>query len=119
VETSVEFSQYFLRVLVVDLLYASPILLFLVVLITFVGHIVGRIEGWSRSDAMYHAFINATTVGYGDFRPTKKASKMLAIAIALVGIVFTGLVVAIAIHAADLAYAHAYGAGGLVDRLRE
>ena len=62
-----EFSLYFLRVLFVDLLYASPILLFLVVLISFVGHIVGRFEGWSRSDALYHAFINATTVGYGDF----------------------------------------------------
>ncbi len=114
-----EFSLYFLRVLFIDFLYASPILLFLVVLISFIGHIVGRIEGWPRSDALYHAFINATTVGYGDFRPTKKVSKMLAIALALVGLVFTGMVVAIAIHAADLAYADVYGASGFVDRLRE
>jgi voltage-gated potassium channel len=114
-----EFSLYFLRILFVDLLYASPILLFLAVLITFVGHIVGRIEGWSRSDALYHAFINATTVGYGDFRPTTKVSKMLAIVLALVGLVFTGMVVAIAIHAADQAYASVYGASGPVGRLRE
>ena len=113
------FTLYFQRVLLVDLLHASPVLLFFIVLIILVGHTVGRIEGWSRSDALYHAFINATTVGYGDFRPTKKVSKILAVALALVGLVFTGMVVAIALHAADHAYGEVYGASGFIERLRE
>ena len=43
-------------------------------------------------------------VGYGDLRPTKGRSKILAVALAFVGLIFTGMVVAIALHAADYAY---------------
>ena len=73
-----EFTFIFLRVFFQDLVYAGPILIFLVLLIIVMGHVIGRIEGWSSADALYHAFINATTVGYGDLRPTKKSSKTLA-----------------------------------------
>ena len=99
-----EFTLLFISVFFVELLYAAPILVFLMVLICFVGLIIGKKEGWSKFDSFYHAFINATTVGYGDFRPTKKPAKMLAITNALVGLVFTGIVVAIGIHAADYAF---------------
>jgi len=111
-----EFTLNFLHVFFIDILYASPFLVFLVVLISFIGYIIGRIEGWSWPDALYHAFINATTVGYGDFRPTKKLSKMLAIALALVGLIFTGMVVAIALHAADYGYEKVYDTSGVRDR---
>jgi hypothetical protein len=43
-------------------------------------------------------------VGYGDFRPTKKGSKLLSVATALVGLVFTGIVIAIGVHAVDQAF---------------
>ena len=111
-----EFTLNFLHVFFIDIFYASPFLVFLVVLISFIGYIIGRIEGWSTTDALYHAFINATTVGYGDFRPTKKRSKMLAVALALVGLIFTGMVVAIALHAADYAYEQVYDTIGFRDR---
>jgi len=111
-----EFTFYFLRVFVLDLLYASPLLGFLIVSIGSIGYRIGRLEGWSTSDALYHAFINATTVGYGDFRPTRKRSKLLAIALAFVGLVFTGMVVAIALHAADYAYGQVYETNGFRDR---
>ena len=51
-------------------------------LIAILGLVIGRMEGWSRGDALYHAFINATTVGYGDLRPSKPLGKLLAIVIA-------------------------------------
>ena len=111
-----EFTLYFLHVLVLDLLYAGPVLVFLILLIGLIGSIIGGIEGWSRSDALYHAFINATTVGYGDLHPTKGRSKMLAIALAFVGLIFTGMVVAIALHAADYAYGQVYDASSFRDR---
>lgn len=113
-----DFTFYFLRVFYLDLLYAGPILVSLIVLIGFMGYIIGRIEGWSGSDALYHAFINATTVGYGDFHPTKRSSKVLAIMLAFVGLVFTGIVVAIALHAADYAYAQVYDTSGFISRSR-
>ena len=111
-----EFTLYFLRVFFIDLLYASPILICLILLIGLIGYRIGRIEGWSVSDALYHAFINATTVGYGDIRPTRKRSKMIAIALAFVGLIFTGMVVAIALHAANYAYAQVYDTSGFRNR---
>ena len=112
-----EFTLSFLRIFLVDILYASPILGFLLLLIVLVGYLVGRIEGWSAFDAVYHAFINATTVGYGDFRPSRKGSKALAILLAIVGLIFTGMIVAIALHAANFAFAQAYNVPGLGHRL--
>lgn len=114
-----EFTLYFVQVFFLDLLFAGPVLVFLFVLIGFIGSIIGRIEGWSISDALYYAFITATTVGYGDFRPTKKRAKMFAIVLAFVGLVFTGMVVAIALHAADYAYGEVFDASGFRNRLGE
>ncbi|WP_179583013.1 potassium channel family protein [Tunturiibacter gelidoferens] len=34
----------------------------------------------------YWAFVTATTVGYGDFRPTKRRSKLIAILTAVLGL---------------------------------
>ena len=113
-----EFTFLFLQVFFKDLLYAGPIILFLITLICFIGLIIGKIEGWSRSDALYHAFINATTVGYGDFPPTKRASKTLAILLAFIGLIFTGIIVAIAIHAADYAFGTVYETDGFLERIR-
>ncbi len=70
------------------------------------------------TEALYHAFINATTVGYGDSPPTERPSKSLAILLAFIGLVFTGIVVAIAIHAADYAFGMVHEIGGFLDRIR-
>ena len=72
---------------------------FLLLLIAILGLVIGRLEGWSRGDAIYHAFINATTVGYGDLRPTHPLAKALAIVIAFVGLVLAGVVVALGVYA--------------------
>ena len=111
-----EFTVEFLRTFYTDLQYAWPLLSFLLVLIAFLGYLIGRIEGWSLSDSLYHAFINATTVGYGDFRPASGRAKFLAIMLAFTGLVFTGMVVAIALHAANDSFGHVYQTDGFVDR---
>ncbi|MGI9321392.1 MAG: potassium channel family protein [Thiogranum sp.] len=80
------------------------------------GMLIGKIEGWSLSDSLYHAFINATTVGYGDFRPSRGHAKFPAVVLAFLGLVFTGMVVAVALHAANEAFNLAYGAGSSTDR---
>ena len=109
------FTLDFVRLFLWDILYASPVLLFLVVLICAIGLMIAKIEGWSRFDGIYHAFINATTVGYGDIRPTKASAKVLAIALALIGIIFAGLIVAIALHAAENTFAEVYDTGRLLN----
>jgi len=82
-----------------------PLLLSLAVVVTVLGQAVGKLEGWSSFESFYWSFITATTVGYGDVRPTKRASRILAIAIALVGFTLTGILVAVAVHAATIALA--------------
>ncbi len=91
----------FLSVFLWDLIYLSPILVFLLVLVCMLGISIGRIEGWSTGPSLYHAFINATTVGYGDIRPEKPASRALAVINAFVGLIFAGIVVGIGVHAVE------------------
>ena len=99
-----DFTYDFVHFFAVGLLRAFPLLAFLALWIAGLGLVIGRREGWSRSDALYFSFVTATTLGYGDFRPARRATKFLAVTIALIGIVFTGIIVAIALHSATRAF---------------
>lgn len=99
-----EFTLSFLKLFVYGLGLAAPLLISLAILIALLSQIVGKSESWSRFDALYWAFITATTVGYGDIRPTAPLSKILSVIIALIGIIFTGIMVALAINAASISF---------------
>ena len=111
-----EFTILFLRVFTLDLVHAAPLLVFFIMAIGLIGYLIGKLEGWHEFDALYCAFVTATTVGYGDFRPTRRPAKILAVALALIGLVFTGMVVAIALHAADYAFGAIYQETNLLRR---
>jgi voltage-gated potassium channel len=98
-----EFTLTFLRLFFWALLLVLPILMFLIAAIVVMGQIVCRIEKWSRFDALYWSFITATTVGYGDIRPLKKVSKALSVLIALIGMMFTGIVIAATLATSSMA----------------
>ena len=99
-----EFTLAFIKLFVHTIALAAPLLVSFILAIIVIGLIVGRKESWNRLDSVYWAFITATTVGYGDFRPTKRLTKILSILIAFTGLVFTGIVVALAIHSASTAF---------------
>jgi len=80
-----------------------PLLLTLATVITLLGQIVGKKEGWSRFDSFYWSFITGTTVGYGDIRPAKRGSRAIAISIAFLGLILSGIVIAVALHAGEKA----------------
>jgi voltage-gated potassium channel len=101
-----ELMYDFVRLFVLGLTYVSPLLLSLILIIIVLGLIIGKREGWTGSNAVYFAFITATTVGFGDFHPERKLSKLLSIVIAMVGLIFTGIVIALALHAASEAFKH-------------
>ena len=73
-------------------------------IVVLLGLAVGRLENWPWFDAVYWGFITATTVGYGDIRPLRRLSRVLAILIAFTGVTFTGIFVALAINSATLAF---------------
>jgi len=94
-----EFTLLFVRLFWYGMQLTSPILLFLALIIVLLGQWAGKRESWSRSEALYWSFVTATTVGYGDYRPLDGLGRLLSILIALCGVIFTGIIVAIAINA--------------------
>ncbi|RZB33862.1 MAG: hypothetical protein SRB2_03255 [Desulfobacteraceae bacterium Eth-SRB2] len=99
-----EFTFTFLKTFLYGLYYTAPLLLSIVLTTICLGQIAGRIESWKKFDALYWSFITATTVGYGDIRPSYRSSRVLSILIALTGLVFTGIIVAIAVRSATYAF---------------
>jgi voltage-gated potassium channel len=83
----------------------SPLIVFLIAVISTLAIVIGKKENWSVTDSLYFGFITATTVGYGDFRPSTRRGKWLAIIIAMFGLMLTGIVVALAVESASQAYA--------------
>lgn len=98
----------FIRLFARNLAYLSPLVVFLMLCIFLIGMAIGRLEQWSRFDALYHAFINSTTVGYGDFHPTRKISKILSIACAFIGLLLSGIVVASAVSSIQGAFSEVH-----------
>lgn len=96
-----ELSITFIQIFFWGIYLITPLLLLLCFGILMLGQIVGRIECWSKFDALYWSFITALTVGYGDIRPLKKKSKTLSVFVALLGIMFIGIFVAITVEAAS------------------
>jgi voltage-gated potassium channel len=94
------FTLGFLVQLSRRLVDGAPLFVGLGAIIAAIAIVVGRREGWSTGDSLYFGFITATTVGYGDLRPRRGASKLLAVVLALLGLITTGVLVALAVEAA-------------------
>ena len=105
-----KFLLDFIEIYVKGLYFLWPIVVVLLAIISGLGLRIGHLEGWTPTNALYFAFITATSVGYGDFHPTKHRSKWLAIVIALTGILLTGLIVAVGLEAVAHAFRESRGA---------
>jgi len=51
------------------------------------------------ADALYFTMITGLTVGYGDITPQTAVGRIIAIMVALMGVIFSGLIVAAALRA--------------------
>ena len=96
------FTLTFIEFFFWSLYLMLPLLIFLSLIVISLGQLVGYIENWNRFDSLYWSLITATTVGYGDFRPMKKASKLLSTIIAIVGMILTGIIIAVALNTASI-----------------
>ena len=59
-----------------------------------------------------------TTVGYGDIRAIKRSSRMLSIVIAITGIVYAGIIVAITVNSASVVI-EKYVTPEIVDKIKD
>ncbi|UCF01348.1 MAG: two pore domain potassium channel family protein [Deltaproteobacteria bacterium] len=65
---------------------------------------ISATEKVSFGKAVYFAFITGLTVGYGDIVPSTAIGQIIAVLLALVGILFTGVVVAVAVQSVRYAW---------------
>ena len=96
-----EFTIAFIGTLVWFAYHFLPLFLTLSFVIICLALWIGKQETWGKGDSIYFGFITATTVRYGDFHPTKNSSKFLAILISIVGLIMTGILVALSIEAVE------------------
>jgi len=61
--------------------------------------IIAFLEKMPFGDALYFSFVTGLTIGYGEIVVKTFLGRMVAILIGLIGIIFTGMVVAIAVRA--------------------
>jgi voltage-gated potassium channel len=97
------FTIAFLKQFAYGIELTLPLLASLAIVITLLGQIVGRSEGWTSFDSFYWSFVTATTIGYGDIRPVGRGPRILAILIGFLGLIMSGILIAVAVQAATLA----------------
>jgi len=89
--------------------FVSPILVFLLSVIAALGVAVAFVEGWTIGEGIYFAFVTGLTIGYGDLTAKHTLGRIIAILIGFTGIVFTGVIVAIAVQSLRFVLVEMYG----------
>jgi voltage-gated potassium channel len=72
--------------------------MFLALIMTGAASIAAT-EKVSFGKALYFSFITGLTVGYGDIAPITAIGRVISVLLGLIGILFTGVVVATAVEA--------------------
>ena len=60
---------------------------------------ISYVEKLPFGDALYFAFITGLTIGYGDIVVKTPAGRILAVLIGFIGVLFSGMVIAVAVRA--------------------
>jgi len=82
--------------------YMGKFFILLLILIISGAFLISLFDNIKFTESLYLAFITATTVGYGDYTPITNASKIVAVILSLIGIVFTGSIITITLEAIRL-----------------
>lgn len=89
------FASYFLKYF----LFVHRVLIALLLMIVLGGVAIAYLEGLPFGDSIYFAFITGLTIGYGDIQPVTAWGRVVSIVIGIVGLIFTGMTIAIATRA--------------------
>ena len=94
------FNHHFLRIT----WNLRTLYLMLLALIMAGAVAIAATEKVSFGKAVYFSFITGLTVGYGDIVPATAIGRIISVLLAVVGILFTGLVVAASVQAVRYAW---------------
>jgi len=78
------------------LMMVRHVLIALLVLIAMGAGLISIAEEMNYWEALYLTLITGLTVGYGDVAPTTVLGRIVSVLVALIGLVFFGIVVAVA-----------------------
>jgi len=93
----IRFSYHFF--IIVGRLQA--VLLALIALVVISAVVISPIENLPFGETLYFTFITGLTIGYGDIVVKTPLARLLAVLLGLIGIIFTGIMVAGAIRAVE------------------
>ncbi len=79
--------------------HVRTVILTLIALLVAGGAAVAFVEKMPFGDTLYFAFITGLTIGYGDIVAKSPIGRMLSILIGFIGLIFTGLIIAVAVRA--------------------
>jgi uncharacterized membrane protein len=79
--------------------HVRTIILILIALIVAGAAAVTLVEKMPFADTLYFAFVTGLTIGYGDIVMQTPVGRLVALLIGFIGILFTGLLVAVLVHA--------------------
>ena len=83
----------------------------LLLIIVIGAFLIASLEQLPLGESLYFAFITGLTIGYGDIVAGSPAGRVISILLGINGILFTGLMVAAAVHALERAVKDVYGNG--------
>ncbi len=89
------FSQHFFHALS----KVSGIFFGLFVWLVLDAAVIAYFEEMPFADALYFTFVTGLTIGYGDIAPVTLGGRVIAVLTGLLGILITGLIVAVAVYA--------------------
>ena len=79
--------------------HVKSVILALIALIMAGAGAITFFERMPFADTLYFAFVTGLTIGYGDIVMKTPGGRLIALLIGLVGILFTGLMVAVLVYA--------------------
>ena len=91
----VSFVSHFVRYM----LFVRGVLTALLLLLLLSGFMISWIEGLSLGRALYFTFITGLSIGYGDITPKTGWGCVASIGVGMLGMILTGMTVAIATRA--------------------
>jgi voltage-gated potassium channel Kch len=91
----VRFNKVFWR----TIWHVRTVILALLALVVVNAVPIALIEKMPFGDALYFAFVTGLTIGYGDIVMQTPVGRLIALLIAVVGILISGMIVAAAVHA--------------------
>jgi hypothetical protein len=89
------FAYHFFRVA----WHVRIVILSLLALVVAGAAAVALVEKMPFADALYFAFVTGLTIGYGDIVAKSPVGRLLAILLGFIGLIFTGLIIAVAVSA--------------------